>query len=61
MSNDKLDRLMEAHHAFCAAAGLPETTRPFLVHSRLEEVQSLIMEEIKGQSAPKTNIDDIPY
>lgn len=52
----RLTMLLAAHEAISQSTHLIESCRPYSVQSRLEELQKLIMEEVKGQ----TTNDDIP-
>jgi hypothetical protein len=61
----RIELLLNVHHSFCNAAGLPEGSRPYGAQSRLDDIQKLIMEEIKKEptTAPTTptTTDDIPF
>ncbi len=58
--------LLAVHHELVAAASLPENTRPWSCQSNLDEIQRLMMKEIKDLSIPpEPNLpnpdDDIPF
>ena len=60
---NRLQMLLQVHSVLVDAAGLPESARPYGVQSRLDEIEKLIMEELKGFTTPpvpKPN-DDIPF
>lgn len=64
MNLQRLNILLGIHNELCQAASLKETTRPHSIQSRLERVQTLIMEECDTKAKTKTqpttllNIED---
>lgn len=61
----RLELLLQVHNELCRSAGLPETTRPYSIASRLESIQKSIMEEVTKGASPaspaKTEDDNIPF
>lgn len=62
---ERFQMLLAAHNELVRAAGLLEGSRPYSVQSRLDEIEKLIMEEIKKEpklpSPTPPNDDNIPF
>lgn len=58
---NRLTDLLNAHNVLCEAGNLPKSVRPYHLQSHLEELQKLVMEEIKGTPKPATTDDDAPF
>jgi hypothetical protein len=67
---DRIQILMAVHYELVKAAGLPKSSRPYGVQTRVGDIEKLMMEEIEKIANPvhtytsptKTNDDDnIPF
>jgi hypothetical protein len=55
----RFQQLMTAHDALCAAATqLPEACRPYSLQTRIDDVQKLIMEELKARTSNYAPTDE---